>query len=100
MHAKLKGVAGHLAAQPHRTVHGMDSKKGKRSSFLLDIRELRKTFDEVDTENKGYIDFDGLRLMINGILGMDASMAPELMESLDRDNDGKVTSECQQALRL
>lgn len=62
----------------------------KRSSFLLDLRDLRKGFDAVDTEGKGYIDFDGLRLMMDGMQGLDGSMAQELMDSLDRDKDGKV----------
>lgn len=64
----------------------------KRSSFLLDLRELRKGFDAVDTEGRGYIDFDGLKLMIEGMQGLDGSMANELMDSLDRDKDGKVGS--------
>ena len=62
----------------------------KRSSFLLDLRDLRDGFDAVDTERKGYIEFDGLKLMIEGMKGLDGSMAHELMDSLDRNNDGKV----------
>ena len=63
----------------------------KRSSFLLDLRDLHNGFDAVDTEGKGYIDFDGLQLMIAGMKGLDGSMAQELMDSLDRNKDGKVT---------
>lgn len=67
---------------------------GKRSSFLLDLRDLRTSFDAVDTERRGYIDFDGLKLMIEDMEGLDHSMAHELMDSLDRNKDGKVSNTC------
>ena len=60
------------------------------SSLYMDLKELRKRFDEVDKTMIGYIDYDGLKQMIAGMDGFDNSMAMELMNSLDRDKDGKV----------
>ena len=60
------------------------------SSLYMDLKELRKRFDEVDKTMIGYIDYDGLQQMIAGMDGFDNSMAMELMNSLDRDKDGKV----------
>lgn len=62
----------------------------RRSSLYLDLKELRERFEEVDQDNKGYIDYGGLEQMIAGMEGFDSSMAGELMDSLDRDKDGKV----------
>ena len=60
------------------------------SSLYMDLKELRKRFDEVDKTMIGYINYDGLQQMIAGMDGFDNSMAMELMNSLDRDKDGKV----------
>ena len=60
------------------------------SSLYMDLKELRRRFDEVDKTMIGYIDYDGLQQMIAGMDGFDNSMAMELMNSLDRDKDGKV----------
>ena len=62
----------------------------RRSSLYLDLKELRERFEEVDKDNKGYIDYGGLEQMIAGMEGFNSSMAGELMDSLDRDKDGKV----------
>lgn len=68
------------------------------SSLYMDLKELRRRFDEVDKTMIGYIDYDGLQQMIAGMDGFDNSMAMELMNSLDRDKDGKVTFEDFQVL--
>ncbi len=63
------------------------------SSLYMDLKELRNHFDEVDTEGYGYIDYDGLKRMISHMDGFDASALHELMNTLDRDGDGKVHSQ-------
>lgn len=60
------------------------------SSLYLDLKQLRERFEEVDKEGKGYIDYNGLQLMISDMEGLDPGMAEELMANLDRDKDGKV----------
>lgn len=63
------------------------------SSLYVDLKKLRELFQEVDKEEKGYIDFDGLQEMISSMEEFDPNMAKELMETLDRDKDGKVSAE-------
>lgn len=63
------------------------------SSLYVDLKKLRELFQEVDKEEKGYIDFDGLQEMISSMEEFDPNMAKELMETLDRDKDGKVSDE-------
>ena len=60
------------------------------SSLYMDLKNLRERFNEIDKEEKGYIEREGLEQMIRGMEGFDVSMTTELMESLDRDKDGKV----------
>lgn len=61
------------------------------SSLYLDLKSLGELFREVDKEEKGYIEFEGLQEMISNMNEFDPSMAKELMEKLDRDRDGKVS---------
>ena len=56
----------------------------------MDLKELRNRFDEVDIDGKGYIDYRGLQEMISGMEGFNSSALQELMDTLDRDRDGKV----------
>lgn len=60
------------------------------SSLYMDLKELRVRFCEVDVEDKGYIDYSGLQVMISTMEGFDSSASKELMVALDRDGDGKV----------
>lgn len=60
------------------------------SSLYMDLKELRKRFDEVDTERNGYIDYKGLQEMISTMDGFDSYAVQGLMNTLDRDGDGKV----------
>ena len=69
------------------------SAEKRPSSLYLDLKNLRELFQEVDKDEKGYIDFDGLQEMISNMEEFDPNMAKELMEKLDRDKDGKVSDE-------
>jgi hypothetical protein len=63
----------------------------KRSSLYLHLKEIRERFENVDRENRGYIDCSGLREMISDMEDFDPDLADDLMDKLDRDKDGKVT---------
>lgn len=60
------------------------------SSLYFDLISLRERFDEVDRDGKGFIDYKGLQTMIENMEEFDPGMARELMDTLDRDKDGKV----------
>ena len=70
---------------------GVMSVEKRPSSLYLDLKSLGELFREVDKEEKGYIEFEGLQEMISNMNEFDPSMAKELMEKLDRDRDGKVS---------
>lgn len=62
----------------------------KRGSLCTDLDHLRTTFASLDPDNTGYIGYQELRTLAQSESGMDETMVPELLERLDRDNDGRV----------
>ena len=72
----------------------MAAKGGKRRSFYADLDHLRKCFDEVDRDRSGFIGYNELTELVERMPNTGESVVPELMQKLDRDNDGKVGSWC------
>ena len=88
------------SAVPDRCTHFSTMASQKRpSSLYMDLKELRNRFDEVDIDGKGYIDYRGLQEMISGMEGFNSSALQELMDTLDRDRDGKVCAHYRSCMR-
>ena len=68
------------------------SSSGKRGSLYADLERLRMHFSSLDPDNTGYIGYQELTALAQSESGMDESMVPELLERLDRDKDGKVST--------
>ena len=69
----------------------MARSSGKRGA---DIDHLRTTFASLDPDDTGYIGYQELRTLAQTASGMDEAMVPELLDSLDRDKDGRVRKFC------
>ena len=68
----------------------MAATSGKRRSFYADLDHLRKCFDEVDHDRSGFIGYKGLTELVERMPNTGESVVSELLQKLDRDNDGKV----------
>lgn len=64
---------------------------GKRRSFNTDLDHLRKCFSDVDHLKSGFIGLEELTKLVNSMPDSRDSVVAELMETLDRDKDGKVS---------
>ena len=69
------------------------SSSSKRGSLYADLEHLRTLFSSLDPDNTGYIGHEELSRLAQSESGMDESMVPQLLESLDRDKDGRVSNE-------
>ena len=63
----------------------------KRGSLYADLDNLRATFASLDPDNTGYIGYQELKTLAQSESSINEAMLPELLETLDRDNDGKAS---------
>ena len=68
------------------------SSSSKRASLYADLEHLRTLFSSLDPDNTGYIGYQELSRLAQSESGMDESVVPELLEKLDRDKDGRVST--------
>jgi len=63
---------------------------GKRCSFTADLDQLKTCFEELDAGDRGHINYEQLRRLVERLPALEESVVPDLWQMLDSDGDEKV----------